>query len=67
MNFEWALQQMREQKYVKRKTWDAPWSKLQQHMWLDHNYKIPVLCFLFGETLKGEDLLAEDWEIHERI
>jgi hypothetical protein len=67
MNFEWALQQLRDGKSVKRKAWHTPWSKLQQNIWIEKGEFYTVLRFLFSGHLSGEDLLADDWIIHEKV
>ena len=65
MTFEWALQELRDGRPVKRKLWEAPYSKLQQNIWLEYPCGCgPILRFLFSGQLSGEDLVAEDWIPH---
>ena len=63
-NFEWALEQLRKDKKVKRKSLPASW-------FVEYREGYPLLLVKFrdGSTgaglLNAEDILADDWSISD--
>jgi len=69
MTFEEILPHLRSGKHVRRTSWHAPWSTLQQNIWFETTTTgTPVLLSLFETRihLSARDLNATDWELYSK-
>lgn len=57
MTFEWALEQLKAGKAVRRTDWEVPWSHVQQSVRVHNN----CLRFTFSQQILWEDFAADDW------